>query len=120
MSHPFRENKIDQAQSRKAVEFLFEKDDGKQGDSSKFLDMRTEIGSAEMFKAVTYYRILEEHFKSSASGKIANILERLAISGKRMARLEAVEILKQQFPKQETITQGISELLATSKLESEG
>jgi hypothetical protein len=109
------EGKVDASSAHKVMGYLFDKEDGTE---NKYLDMRTDIQSPEMFKAVHYYRILDEYYQSKAAGIIANILERLAISGKRMGRLEAVTILRQQMPKEETIIRGIADSL--KKVEESG
>jgi len=56
-----------------------------------------------------YYRILQEQYNCEAAGEIADIIERLAISSGRMGRLEAVNILKQELPKKETLIRGVAE-----------
>jgi len=101
--------KIDQGTVRKIAEYLFGK--AKEESDSQFLDRRTDVTGKEMFRALTYYRILQERFECDTAGSIADILERLSISVQRKGRLEAVQTLMQQFPKTETLEQGISELL---------
>jgi hypothetical protein len=94
---------------KQVLDYLFGKEE-KEG-SSKFLDMRTDVSERELFNSLTYYRLLEEQYDCKAAGAIANILERLKISTNRMGRLEGVNILKQQMPKEETLIKGLAESL---------
>jgi hypothetical protein len=99
---------------KQVLDYLFGKQEEKDG-SSKFLDMRTDISERELFNSLTYYRLLEEEYNCKAAGAIANILERLKISAQRMGRLEGVNILKQQMPKEETLIKGLAESLREVK-----
>jgi len=103
------QKKLDQGTVRKIADYLFGK--AKEESDSQFLDRRTDVSGKEMFRALTYYRILQERFDCVTAGSIADILERLSISVERKGRIEAVHTLMQQFPKTETLEQGISELL---------
>lgn len=108
---------LDATSAKQVLEFLFGKDGDKA--SGKFLDMRTEVNDGPFFQALTYYRLLEEHFECSAAGKVANILERLSISAKRMGRLEGVAVLKQEMPKIEQVIRGISQELEAKEGEEQ-
>lgn len=107
--------RLDEATVKKISDFLF----GKEFES-KYMDMRTEITGKQMFTALTYYRILQEQLKCKAAGAIADILERLAVSTERRGRLEGVQVLMQQFPKTETLLQGVSELLIKKTAKASG
>lgn len=105
-------SKFDKGAVKQVLEFLFGKTEEKDG--GKFLDMRTEIVNKEFFNTLTYYRLLEEQYQCQAAGAVANILERLAISSQRMGRLEGVNILKQQLPKEEVLLKGLAESIKDS------
>lgn len=97
---------------KQVLDYLFGKEEKKDGeDGSKFLDMRTDISERELFNSLTYYRLLQEQYNCKAAGAIANILERLKVSSNRMGRLEGVNILKQQMPKEETLIKGLADSL---------
>jgi len=100
---------------KQVLDYLFSKQEEKDGEGSKFLDMRTDISERELFNSLTYYRLLEEQYNCKAAGAIANILERLKISASRMGRLEGVNILKQQMPKEETLIKGLADSLRDIK-----
>ncbi len=101
--------KFDKGAVKRVLDYLFgkEPDDAK----GKYLDMRTDISDKEFFKTLTYYGILSEEYECNAAKSISCLLKRLAISNKRMGRLEGVTILQQQLPKKEVLLQGISERL---------
>lgn len=105
----------DEATIRKIAEFLFGKADGES--DNQFLDRRTDVSGREMFRALTFYRIIEEKFHSKAAGQIASILERLSISKIRLGRAEGVTAIQGQFPKVETIAIGTSELMKKQQQE---
>lgn len=100
---------------KQVLDYLFSRQEEKDGEGSRFLDMRTDISERELFNSLTYYRLLEEEYHCKAAGAIANILERLKISAGRMGRLEGVNILKQQMPKEETLIKGLAESLRDIK-----
>lgn len=102
-------SKLDMGAVKKVLDYLFGKDGG-----SQFLDMRTEVSDREFFSTLTYYRLLEEEYSCKAAGAVANILERLAVSNKRMGRLEGVTILKQQLPKEEVLLKGLADSIKES------
>lgn len=109
MSQMFQMSK-DKSTLRKVTDFLFGRPEADKSD--QFLDMRTDIDSKEMFKALTYYKILAESYKCQSAGRIANLLERLMISSKRSGRIEAVRSIIQQAEKENTLLRGIEESLA--------
>lgn len=122
-------SKLDKSAVNKVLDFLFgrpedteikqtkKSKDAKQEqqqpnqNSKRYMDMRTDITNKETFQALTYYRLLEEQYDCKAAGRVADILECLAISNKRMGRLEGVAILKQQLPKEEVLLKGMSDSL---------
>lgn len=110
------EGRLSKGTVEKVADFLFGKAKGET--DSQFLDRRTDVSGKEMFKALTYYRILEERFKCETAGAVADILERLSISVERKGRLEGVNVLLQQFPKQETLLKGFSELMKRAEGET--
>lgn len=104
---------IDEATVRKVGAYLFdrptEEEDGKPDiKESQYLDIRTDIGSKQMMNAVFVYRLMHEYFPTpkGAAGRVANVLERLAISSGRGGRKEAVEILRRGIPKVQEIEVG--------------
>ena len=104
MSTSKKDDKIlTEADVKKVLQFLFGEDS-----TSKYMDMRTEVQEKELFKTLTYYRLLEEDYECKAAGSVANILERLAVSSKRMGRIEGVTILRQQLPEESVIIRGFS------------
>lgn len=106
--------------AKKGFEYLFskpekpEKQKKEQDGASDFLDMRTDISNSAVLNAIVFYRVLGSQFECKVASDTADLLERLAISNKRMGRLEAVEILRGQLPKEEVLLRGISESLKKS------
>jgi hypothetical protein len=96
--------KQDGSVAKKTTEYLFGKPD-----DSEFLDTKTRIKGREFFNAIFYYRLLGQEFKCEAAQRIANTLERMAISDDGLGRLEAVETLRQQLPREEVVLKGIAE-----------
>jgi len=90
----------------KIATYLFSKFDGKDGEP---IDTRTDIPTNEIFKTLTYYRLLES-LGSEKSGKIANIIERLLISRNRKGREEGVRVLESKFPKIKTLFSSVEEM----------
>ncbi len=105
----YKKNPRDQGTIRHIADFLFGKNKGES--ENQYLDRRTDISGREMFRALTLYRFIEEVFNSEASGQIGSVLERLSISKTRLGRSEGVHSIMGQFPKTETLTIGVSELL---------
>jgi len=102
-------DKRDQGTVRNIADFLFGK--AKNETDNQYLDRRTDISGREMFRALTLYRVIEETFNSEAAGAIGSVLERLSISKTRLGRSEGVTSIMGQFPKVETISVGVSDLL---------
>jgi hypothetical protein len=110
----YQQPKIDQTTVHKIAEFLFGK--AEKETDSQFLDRRTDVTGKHVFAALSYYRVLQERFNCATAGAIADIIERLSISSGRKGRLEGVQTLMQQFPRTETLLQGISDLLIKEKM----
>jgi len=105
---------LDESTTRKISQFLFDKFDGKEKIS---IDTRTDIQNEEIFKTLTYYRILES-LGSKKAGEIADIIERLLLSIDRKARNEAVSVLVGgELPKTEKMYVGAESLLEESEEE---
>lgn len=104
--------RLDPATVKQISNFLFQ--DPKK-DSEFMLDIRTDIQGKELFGALVFYRILGEHFKCKSATAIANILERLSISTKRMGREEAVRILEQGLPKGAKMLIGADSLMTSER-----
>lgn len=90
-----------------AGQYLFDK--GKLNES-KFMDMRTRITSEDTMRALIFYGILKEGLKCSAAGNIKDMIERMLIARGGKGREEAVEILKQNFPKIREVEKGYDKL----------
>lgn len=99
-------NKIDKRISehteRQAGEFLFNTKD-LEGNS---LEARTRVNSKESLKVLNYYGTLNEIYGSVNAKKIVERLERIFIAHRGLGRVEAVETLKQNFPKKVEIERG--------------
>lgn len=97
---------LTQQTSIKAGEFLF----NLPTEEKKALDMRTRINSGDVMRTMLYYGILDESLGSENAVKIKGLMERLFISAKEgLGRLEAVDVLKQNFPKRVEIEKGYDE-----------
>lgn len=94
--------RLDKETTKKAGGFLFDTP----SDESKALDMRTIIKSDKMMKNILYYGGMSELFDSEAAKQIKDLMERLLISDKGIAREQAVETLKQNFPKRIEVDKG--------------
>ena len=107
-------NESDKTTTKQASDFLFKRPDkdGKDGEKDNWLDTRSDVHHREMFGTLTYYRLLQEQYGCQAAGDVANILERLLISNERKGRFEAVTIVQQKLPKEETIYRGIANAIA--------
>lgn len=89
---------------QKAGEFLFGK--GQDLDDSQFLDMRTRVRSESGMRALLYLGILNEAMECEQAGIIKDLTERLFVAYGGGGRSEAVEILRQNFPKKVEIEKG--------------
>lgn len=106
MSRP-SDKRISEHTEKKAGDFLF--DQGK-FEESQYLDMRTRIKSEATMRALMFYGILAEGLGSERSKEIKDIVERMLISYGGKGREEAVEVLKQQFPKRVEVEKGREKL----------
>ncbi len=109
MSKPQQDQGLEKAVTKQISNFLFEKP--AKDETGEFLDIRTDINTKEMYAALSYYRILAEHFKCNAARSIANILERLNISSNREGRREGVIALLQKLPSPKYLPGGMDELM---------
>jgi len=100
---------LEKAVTKQIANFLFDKPDALE--TGEFLDIRTDINTKEMYAALSYYRILSEHFKCNAARSIANILERLNISSNREGRREGVIALLQKLPSPKYLPSGMDRLM---------
>lgn len=92
--------KEDKGIAEKVTAYLFGTFDGEE---LKNIDFRTIIPSTEMFKTITYYRILESLGCTNAK-KVANVLEGLMVSVQGVGRNQGVEILKgKQLPRTQVV-----------------
>ena len=91
----------------RAGEFLFEKGDLTTG---QYLDMRTRVKSEKAMTAMIHYGILFESMGCKEAGQLGGLIKRLFIANDGLGRVEAVEILKQNFPKKVEITRGSEDI----------
>lgn len=94
--------RMDQETTKAAGRYLFELPT----DDSQAMDMRTQIKGKEMMKLLMYYGGMSQIFGSSDAAKIKDLMERLLISDNGLGRLQAVETLKQNFPKRVEVDKG--------------
>lgn len=94
--------RMDQETTKKAGGYLFDTPK----DESLALDMRTIIKGEKMMKTLLYYGGMSEVFKATDATKIKDLMERLLISDNGTGREQAVETLKQNFPKRVEIDKG--------------
>jgi len=95
---------------QRAGEFLFQKGDM---EDNQFLDMRTRIKSEKAMTALIHYGILFESMKCDEAGQVGGLIKRLFIANEGLGRSEAVDILRQNFPKKVEIHRG-SEVIETT------
>ena len=102
-----RPDRMDQETTKSAGAYLFRlpKQDHKIEDSNG-LDMRTRVRSDKMMRLLLYYGFMGEKFGSKTATQIKDRLERLLISHDGLGRDEAVNVLKQNFPKRVEIERG--------------
>ena len=103
MSDKGSKKKISFHTEKHAGEYLFNRGGLNE---SKYMDMRTRITGEDTMKALIFYGILKEGLKCDAAGKIKDMLERLLIARGGKGREEAVEILKQNFPRIREVERG--------------
>lgn len=102
-----RPDRMDQETTKSAGQFLFKLPTRDQNDhESNGLDMRTRIRSDKMMRLLLYYGFMGERFNSGTATQIKDRLERLLISHDGLGRDEAVNVLKQNFPKRVEIEKG--------------
>jgi len=83
---------------------------------SQSMDMRTKIRSEAMFNALTFYGVLAEGMGSQKARDIKDLIERMLIAtSPDGGRHEAVEVLRQNFPRKVTIAKGREEYTATEE-----
>ena len=75
-------------------------------DESKYMDMRTRITSEDTMRALIFYGILGEGLKCDEAKNIKDMIERMLIARAGKGRGEAVEILKQNFPRIREVEKG--------------
>jgi len=107
MSQKGTDPKIGPATEKAAGVFLFDVSDF---DESQALDMRTRVKSESMMNVLLFYGIMSEGLESDNAKKIKGIVERLLIAHEGTGRTEAVEVLKQNFPKIRQIETGYESL----------
>ena len=95
---------------QRAGEFLFQK--GEHSDE-QYLDMRTRIKSEKAMTALIHYGILYESMGCAEAGQVGGLIKRLFIANEGLGRQEAVDILRQNFPKKVEIHKG-SEVVETT------
>jgi len=92
---------------QKAGEFLFQKGDLTTG---QYLDMRTRIKSGKAMTALIHYGILFESMGCKEAGQVGGLIKRLFIAKEGLGRQEAVDILRQNFPKKVEIHRGAEDV----------
>jgi len=107
MTEPQRLGKHTEA---RAGEFLFQKGEL---DDGQFLDMRTRVRSEKAMTALIHYGILFESMGCKEAGQVGGLIKRLFIANEGLGRQEAVDILRQNFPKKVEIHRG-SEIVETT------
>ncbi|MBA7491397.1 hypothetical protein ES702_01942 [subsurface metagenome] len=103
MSKRDPDKKISYHTERVAGRYLFE---DKEMDASKWLDMRTRITSENTMKALVFYGILKEGLECNSAGNIKDMIERMLIARGGKGRVEAVDILRQNFPRIREVSKG--------------
>lgn len=97
------DKRISAATERVAGRYLFE---DKEMDSGQWLDMRTRITSENTMKGLIFYGILHEGLKCMTAGDIKGMIERMLIARGGKGRAEAVDILRQNFPRVREVDKG--------------
>ena len=96
----------------RAGEFLFQKSKLTDG---QFLDMRTRVKSEKAMMALIHYGILFESMGCEEAGDIGGLIKRLFIANEGLGRQEAVDILRQNFPKRVEIHRGSETVIQTEE-----
>lgn len=94
--------RMDQETTKQAGKFLF----SMPYNESQAMDMRTQIKGELMMKALTYYGVMSELHGSTHAAQAKDLIERLLISDNGLGRAQAVETLRQNFPKRVEIDKG--------------
>lgn len=102
MSGRDSDKKISQHTETQAGTFLFEMDKL----DPQALDMRSVIKTKEAMRAALYYGSLSDGYKSKAALTIKSLLLRLLMSQDGFSRQNAVDVLRQNFPKKVEIEKG--------------
>ena len=89
---------------QRAGEFLFQKGDHS---DEQYLDMRTRVKSEKAMTALIHYGILFESMDCKEAGQVGGLIKRLFIANEGLGRSEAVDILRQNFPKKVEIHKGM-------------
>ena len=103
MSKKPETQKLSQLTEQKAGGYLFDKGDLTEG---QYMDMRTRVRSESGMRALLYLGVLKESMDCEQAGEIKDLMERLFIAYGGGGRAEAVEILRQNFPKKVEIEKG--------------
>lgn len=112
MSRKDSDKRISAATERVAGRYLFE---DKDMDSGQWLDMRTRITSENTMKGLIFYGILKEGLNSERAGEIKDMIERMLIARGGKGRSEAVEILRQNFPRVREVDKGYERRIPDDK-----
>lgn len=96
------DKKISQHTERLAGLFNFDVGE----DNSKAMDMRSRIVNRDMLRALIYYGSINEAYKSDGAKNIKDFVERLLIAFEGRGRMEAVDVLRQNFPKKIEVEKG--------------
>lgn len=98
--------KIGQHTERLAGEFAFEIKELE----GKALDMRTVIRTKEVMQALDYYGSLEIVYSCTNAIAIKNMMNRRLVSQEGFGRQNAVDVLRQNFPKKVEVDKGTDEI----------
>jgi len=98
--------KIGQHTERLAGEFAFEMKERE----SDALDMRTVIRTREVMQALDYYGSIEIVYESETAKAIKNMMNRRLMSQEGFGRQNAVDVLRQNFPKKVEVDTGTDKL----------
>lgn len=94
--------RMDQETTKKAGGYLFDLP----ADESEALDMRTIIKGKAMMMSLLWYGGMSQVFQAEDATTIKDLMERLLISDNGTGRVQAVETLKQNFPKRIEVDKG--------------
>jgi len=98
--------RMDQETTKAAGVFLFKLP----ADEDEALDMRTRVKSDKTMRLLLWYSTIGHVFNSENALKISSGVKRLLISQDGEGRREAVDTLKQNFPKRVEIEKGFETL----------